>query len=149
MVYFYILFFCLRLCVGGYHAPTFHSCFIISNIIFLMILGMTELSVKIFQLKSMEILFYVVAMVYIDYRMPQRARWEGICNKKISKKRIQERWLFGVQLCGILYMYINPNVNSRYMNCAIIATFAVAVMIIPIKEEKQDEASTKVSIKGS
>lgn len=141
-------FFILRLFVGGYHSPTFRKCFVLSNFLFLAVIFISDFSVLEYLPEWVFVICYVFAIAYIDYKMPKRARAEGVSCKKICEKRKQGRIVLGFQIGGIVWLGCSRNLSRLYINCAMIATVLVAIMMINFKKNRRKEDGTYVKSSG-
>lgn len=121
----------LRMFVGGYHADTYRKCFLISNISYLIVLGMKEMIWKRISVTSLFVLL-VIAVVYILGKAPIISD-----NQYISKdKQLRSKKIAKIILCiQVLANSCLVNIYRELMCMAVLSVCLVALFMLITDEQ--------------
>jgi len=125
----------LRITAGGYHAPTYPKCLLISSSTYI-ILSYTS---KFLHLNGISPFLWNTVLflcaVYILLKAPVKNKQHPINEQKIKKNKLfAEFFLLMDCLCLMPSLYIYP--NSYIVQFAILTIASVAVLIIPTQRKK-------------
>lgn len=125
---FLLFFFVLRLFCGGYHAKTFVKCFIVTNLSFLMIVGITELIIITnFKFIIPIINLFSTAVIWIFAPVKNE---NHPCSEKINKKNKSISRIISLTYSLVLFiLFMFTDTVNIYINSSICFLW-VALMIL-------------------
>ncbi|MBQ8209151.1 MAG: accessory gene regulator B family protein [Clostridia bacterium] len=125
---FLLFFFVLRLFCGGYHAKTFAKCFIVTNLSFLMIVGITELIIITnfkFIIPIINLFSTVVIWIFAPVKNENHP-----CSEKTNRKNKSVSRIISLTYSMVLFLlFLFTDVANIYINGSI-CFFLVALMIL-------------------
>lgn len=125
---FLLFFFVLRLFCGGYHAQTFAKCFLITNLSFLVIVGITELIIITnfkFIIPIINLFSTVVIWIFAPVKNENHP-----CSEKINKKNKSVSRIIALTYSIVLFLlFLFTDAANIYINGSI-CFFWVALMIL-------------------
>lgn len=132
---FFLFFFILRLFCGGYHAQTYTQCFIITNLSFIIITGITELIV-IARIKWIVLIIILFTETVVWIFSPVKNENHPCSEKTNKKNKLISRiisLIYGLTLFSLFLLMDN---NSISVNGAISFSW-VALMILAEKIKRK------------
>lgn len=125
---FLLFFFVLRLFCGGYHAKTFTKCFIVTNLSFLIIVGITELII-ITNFKFIIPIINLFSTVVIWIFAPVKNENHPYSEKTNKKNKLVSRIISLAYIIVLFLLFMFTDVANIYINGSI-CFFWVALMIL-------------------
>ena len=129
------VFFFLRLFSGGYHAPTYARCFLLTNSVYLAVVGTSYWIVR-FQLYHLLPVIVVASCVVVMVLSPIRHKHHPLPEKTYRKNRKIAVVLVAVECLLFLILYI-WQIFRPYVAFSTMSLAAVAVMmLLTLKNER-------------
>lgn len=136
-VVFLGIFISLRLFAGGYHAETYCNCFFLTNGVFLISLGVSQLLAK--HAEPFFLLIVLgVSLILICVLTPIRNPHHPLTESLYFKNKQISRVLAGTECCVCAVIY-NATRNMKFLSIATVSVAAVAVMMIIPKVQNRKE----------
>lgn len=136
--FFMLFFFTMRLFCGGYHANTYAKCFIITNLIFLSTVVLTQIIIDLQLIKIMPFLFALSTLTIFIFA-PVKNKNHPCSEKTVNKNRKISRFLS----CFYYLIYICIFLFSKSQHLIVNAAWSfiwVSIMIIIEKIKQRREA---------
>ena len=130
------VFFFLRLFSGGYHAPTYTRCFLLTNSVYLTVVG-TSYWIVHFQLYHLLPVIVVASCVVVMVLSPIRNKHHPLSEKTYRKNRKIAVVLAAIESLLFLILFIWQIFRS-YVAVSTMSLAAVAVMILFTLRRKED-----------
>ena len=137
MFYRLVIFFFLRLFAGGYHAPTYARCFILTNSVYLMVYLVSRVFIA-FQSTIPAIVLTLLSGLIIFAFSPIRNKKHPISEMVYRKNRDIARILVTLEAL-VLTSLILLRCDFTYTSVPIVSLAAVAVMMIISKFQERSE----------
>jgi len=137
-LFFLLFFFTMRLFCGGYHANTYAKCFIITNLIFLSTVVLTEIVIAL-NLKWLMPILFAISTVIVFILSPVKNENHPCSEKTYAKNQKISRFLS----CFYYLIYICVFLISESEHLIVNAAWSfiwVSVMIIIEKIKQRKEA---------
>ena len=131
------IFFFLRLFAGGYHAPTYARCFILTNSVYLMVYLVSRVFIA-FQSTIPAIVLTLLSGLIIFAFSPIRNKKHPISEMVYRKNRDIARILVTLEAL-VLTSLILLRCDFTYTSVPIVSLAAVAVMMIISKFQERSE----------
>ena len=122
------VFFFLRLFSGGYHAPTYARCFLLTNSVYLAVVGTSNLIVR-FQLYHLLPVIVVVSCVVVMALSPIRNKRHPLSEKTYRKNRKIAVVLVSIESSFFLILFF-WRIFQPYVTVSTMSLTAVAVMML-------------------
>lgn len=122
------VFFFLRLFSGGYHAPTYARCFLLTNSVYLAVVGTSYLIVR-FQLYHLLPVIVVVSCVVVMALSPIRNKRHPLSEKTYRKNRKIAVVLVSIESSFFLILFF-WRIFQPYVTVSTMSLTAVAVMML-------------------
>ena len=134
---FLVIFFFLRLFAGGYHAPSYARCFILTNSVYLMVYLVSRVFIA-FQSTIPAIVLTLLSGLIIFAFSPIRNKKHPISEMVYRKNRDIARILVTLEAL-VLTSLILLRCDFTYTSVPIVSLAAVAVMMIISKFQERSE----------
>lgn len=131
LLFLYIFFF-LRLFSGGYHAPTYPRCFILTNAIFAFVYLLSEV---IQWYKPLLIPFAILSCISIFLLSPIRSTKHPLSERLYAQNKKAARIIVSIDFLLFLILYIT-GMPTRYLATWALSLSAVAIMMVITLFEK-------------
>ena len=131
LLFLYIFFF-LRLFSGGYHAPTYSRCFILTNAIFAFVYLLSEV---IQWYKPLLIPFAILSCISIFLLSPIRSTKHPLSERLYAQNKKTARIIVSIDFLLFLILYIT-GMPTRYLATWALSLSAVAIMMVITLFEK-------------
>lgn len=131
LLFLYIFFF-LRLFSGGYHAPTYSRCFILTNAIFAFVYLLSEV---IQWYKPLLIPFAILSCISIFLLSPIRSTKHPLSERLYAQNKKAARIIVSIDFLLFLILYIT-GMPTRYLATWALSLSAVAIMMVITLFEK-------------
>lgn len=125
---FLAVFFFLRLFAGGYHAPTYSKCFVLTNIVFLLTWTTGHLVLH-FDLACLLPVISLISGIVIFTFAPIKNKKHPLSERTYQKNQKVARILVLLETLGLLGLHL-LNFPAEYLAIPSVSLAAVAVMII-------------------
>ena len=125
LLFLYIFFF-LRLFSGGYHAPTYSRCFILTNAIFVFVYLLSEVLL---------IPFAILSCISIFLLSPIRSTKHPLSERLYAQNKKTARIIVSIDFLLFLILYIT-GMPTRYLATWALSLSAVAIMMVITLFEK-------------
>ena len=122
------VFFFLRLFSGGYHAPTYARCFLLTNSVYLAVVGTSNLIVR-FQLYHLLPVIVVASCVVVMVLSPIRNKRHPLSEKTYRKNRKIAVVLVSIESSFFLILFF-WRIFQPYVTVSTMSLTAVAVMML-------------------
>ena len=136
-ILYFIISIPLKVTAGGYHAPTYGKCFLISNLEYIAL----SLTAKAFSASFMPyygwIILLMVSAGYILLNCPVRNPNHPISEDVLLKNRRLTYLLLGIDTVVITLLYLLLQ-ESYLLNFSVLSIAAIAIFILPTKKRKED-----------
>lgn len=129
---FLYTFFFLRLFSGGYHAPTYSKCFILTNAIFAFVYLLSEV---IQWYKPLLIPFAILSCISIFLLSPIRSTKHPLSERLYAQNKKTARIIVSIDFLLFLILYIT-GMPTRYLATWALSLSAVAIMMVITLFEK-------------
>ena len=126
------IFFFLRLFSGGYHAPTYSRCFILTNAIFAFVYLLSEV---IQWYKPLLIPFAILSCISIFLLSPIRSTKHPLSERLYAQNKKAARIIVSIDFLLFLILYIT-GMPTRYLATWALSLSAVAIMMVITLFEK-------------
>lgn len=133
---FLSVFFFLRLFSGGYHAPTYARCFLLTNSVYLAVVG-TSYWIVHFQLYSLLPVIVVASCVVVIVLSPVRNKHHPLSENTYRKNRKIAVVLAAIESLLFLTLFI-WQIFRPYVAVSTMSLAAVAVMMLFTLRRKED-----------
>lgn len=130
------VFFFLRLFSGGYHAPTYTRCFLLTNSVYLTVVG-TSYWIVHFQLYHLLPVIVVASCVVVMVLSPIRNKHHPLSEKTYRKNRKIAVVLAAIESLLFLILFI-WQIFRPYVAVSTMSLAAVAVMMLFTLRRKED-----------
>ena len=130
------VFFFLRLFSGGYHAPTYARCFLLTNSVYLAVVGTSCLIVR-FQLYHLLPVIVVASCVVVIVLSPVRNKHHPLSEKTYRKNRKIAIVLVSIESSFFLILFF-WQIFRPYVAVSSMSLTAVAVMMLFTLRRKED-----------
>lgn len=130
------VFFFLRLFSGGYHAPTYTRCFLLTNSVYLAAVGTSYWIVR-FQLYNLLPVFVVASCVVVIVLSPIRNKHHPLSEKTYQKNRKVAIVLVSMESLLFLILFIWQIIRP-FVAVSTMSLTAVAVMMLFTLRRKED-----------
>ena len=130
------VFFFLRLFSGGYHAPTYTRCFLLTNSVYLTVVG-TSYWIVHFQLYHLLPVIVVASCVVVMVLSPIRNKHHPLSEKTYRKNRKIAVVLAAIESFLFLFLVI-WQIFRPYVAISTMSLAAVAVMMLFTLRRKED-----------
>lgn len=131
------IFFFLRLYAGGYHAPTYSKCFVLTNIIYLLVYLVSRVFIA-YQLTTLAVVITLLSGLLIFVFAPIRNKNHPISKRVYLKNKVIARILVTLET-ATLTVLIFFKYDFEYISVYIVSLAAVAVMMIIPKIKERSE----------
>ena len=131
LLFLYIFFF-LRLFSGGYHAPTYSRCFILTNAIFVFVYLLSE---AILWYKPLLIPFAILSCISVFLLSPIRSTKHPLSERLYAQNKKIARIIVSIDFLLFLILYIT-GMPTRYLATWALSLSAVAIMMVITLFEK-------------
>ena len=129
------IFFFLRLCSGGYHAPTYARCFVLTNTVYLLVYFFSRVLIK-YELTILATIITLLSGIVIFILTPIRNKNHPISEKVYRKNMVISRILVTLETLVLVTLVI-LKIQINYLSVPMLSLTAVAVMmIIPKIQER-------------
>lgn len=122
------VFFFLRLFGGGYHAPTYARCFLLTNSVYLAVVGTSNLIVR-FQLYHLLPVIVVASCAVVIVLSPVRNKHHPLSEKTYRKNRKIAVVLVSIESSFFLILFF-WRIFQPYVTVSTMSLTAVAVMML-------------------
>lgn len=127
----------LKVTVGGYHAPTYARCFVISNLEYLTISLAAKILSALFLSNIIWIISLLVSTCYILINCPIRNSNHPVSDSVLQKNRRFSFLFLGIDCSIIIALYfLWP--QSYILNFMVLSIIAIALFILPVKMERRN-----------
>ncbi|MCI9295793.1 MAG: accessory gene regulator B family protein [Lachnospiraceae bacterium] len=127
----------LKVTAGGYHAPTYAKCFIISNLEY-MALSLTAKALSAFFIPYYGwIILLMISTGYILLNCPVKNPNHPVSEDVLQKNQRLTYVLLGVDTIVITALYLLQQ-ESYILNFSVLSIAAIAIFILPTKKRKED-----------
>lgn len=127
----------LRMSCGGYHADTYCKCFIISNLLYIM-LSCTNKLLSLFDVPAiLWILLLLIGCSYILYHAPVKNIHHPIGEKALNRNKKICFALLTVD-CSLLIPLLILNPQSHMVRFAVLSILSVAILILPTQYQRKE-----------
>ena len=133
---FLSVFFFLRLFSGGYHAPTYARCFLLTNSVYLAVVGTSNLIAR-FQLYHLLPVIVVASCVVVIVLSPVRNKHHPLSENTYRKNRKIAVVLAAVE-CLLFLILCIWQIFRPYVAVSAMSLAAVAVMMLFTLRKKED-----------
>lgn len=129
------VFYFLRLCAGGYHAPTYNRCFILTNTVYLLVFFISRIIIT-YGLTELAIMMTFLSGIVVFCLAPIRNKKHPLSETTYKKNKIISRVLVTAETLSFIVVTLF-NLNVVYLAVPMVSLAAVAVMmIIPKLQER-------------
>ena len=123
----------LRVTAGGYHASTYFRCFLVSNMVYILVSLAARLLSSLDIPYPLWILLLLCAACYILLNCPVRNPHHPVSEKVLKKNKFFTICFLCIDMIGIIFLYLRQR-QSNLLNFAVITVLSVAILIIPTKK---------------
>lgn len=136
-IIFLLIFFFLRLFCGGYHAPTYARCFLLTNSVYIAVY-ISSLLITRWNLLFLPSILSLFSGIVIFYLAPIRNKNHPLSDNAFHKNQKIARFLVVVETF-ILVILSLLNVSTSYLSIPVVSLMAVAVLMIVPKIQERSE----------
>jgi len=132
----------LKTSVGGYHAPTYRKCYILSMSCFLSIIALNYYLSSFSLFENYLILILIPASLYIFQKAPVKNANHPVGTKVLKRNRTRAR-IYVSLFCLVLFLLYSYGYNRYWINFCVLTVTAIALFIIPTQFKRRISYDTR------
>lgn len=118
-----------RLFIGGYHSSTYFHCFLITNILFVVV-SLITLITPAWIRPYLSVAVIMGSYPYIFFKAPVTNERNPLSKRRLEKNKRRGRWVITVQACLILFCIVFFPSVSLWFYFASLSYFAAFILLI-------------------
>lgn len=122
------IFFFLRLFAGGYHAPTYLKCFILTNVVYLLTYALAYF-VIFFNVSFLLPLIATMSGIIIFLLAPIKSKKHPLSEKRYKRNKTIARIMVATETVGMVGLYFSK-IPTSHLAVPVLSLAAVAAMMI-------------------
>lgn len=137
----------LRVTAGGYHASSYFRCFVVSNMVYVLVSLATRLMTSFNIPYPLWILLLLCTACYILLNCPVRNPHHPVGEKVLKRNKFFTICFLSIDMVGIIFLYLWQR-RSNLLNFSVITILSVAILILPAKKGGNAHEHVSIELAG-